>query len=173
MQHRPRKFGHSKYGLRRFVRGFLDLLTVKFLTGFGQRPQHLLGGIGLSSFLLGGAGLTYLAGYWVVMEVRGFDPLLHERPALYLFAGAAVVRRPVDVDRFSRRVDYLLPGRDADTYSIVERIGDPAADLQVPAPRRERKNCSVSGGKKLAGGSRQKAVHGTLYSVPRTKTAER
>ncbi len=47
IQHRARQFGHSKYGLRRFVRGFLDLLTVKFLTGFGHRPQHLLGAWGL------------------------------------------------------------------------------------------------------------------------------
>jgi len=38
IEHRPRRFGHSKYGVRRFVKGFLDLLTVKFLTGFGQRP---------------------------------------------------------------------------------------------------------------------------------------
>ena len=50
INHRPRRFGHSKYGVRRFVKGFLDLLTVKFLTGFGQRPQHLLGSIGLVSF---------------------------------------------------------------------------------------------------------------------------
>src|SRR3954447_7490191 len=53
VRHRPRRFGHSKYGVRRFVRGFLDLLTVKFLTGFGQRPQHLLGGIGILFFLIG------------------------------------------------------------------------------------------------------------------------
>ena len=51
IKHRPRKFGHSKYGVRRFIKGFLDLLTVKFLTGFGQRPQHMLGGIGLLSFV--------------------------------------------------------------------------------------------------------------------------
>ena len=51
--------------MRRFVKGFLDLLTVKFLTGFGQRPQHLLGTIGLVSFVLGGLGLVYLAVYWV------------------------------------------------------------------------------------------------------------
>ncbi len=37
IKHRPRKFGYSKYGVRRFVKGFLDLLTVKFLTGYGQR----------------------------------------------------------------------------------------------------------------------------------------
>src|SRR5690348_4916133 len=61
INHRPRKFGRSKYGVRRFVKGFLDLLTVKFLTGFGQRPQHLLGSLGLLSFLLGNLGLLYLA----------------------------------------------------------------------------------------------------------------
>src|SRR5262245_51288076 len=49
VHHRPRQFGRSKYGLRRFLRGFLDLLTVKFLTGFGQRPQHVLGAVGLLS----------------------------------------------------------------------------------------------------------------------------
>ncbi len=70
IQHRPRKFGHSKYGLRRFVKGFLDLLTVKFLTGFGQRPQHLLGGVGLLFFLLGGFGMVYLAGYWVGAQIH-------------------------------------------------------------------------------------------------------
>jgi len=45
IHHRPRQFGRSKYGVSRFIKGFLDLLTVKFLTGFGQRPQHLLGGV--------------------------------------------------------------------------------------------------------------------------------
>ncbi len=47
ISHRSRRFGHSKYGVTRFVKGFLDLLTVKFLTGFGQRPQHVLGTLGL------------------------------------------------------------------------------------------------------------------------------
>jgi hypothetical protein len=56
VQHRPRKFGHSKYGVRRFLRGLLDLLTVKFLTTYGRRPQHCLGGIGLGALLAGGLG---------------------------------------------------------------------------------------------------------------------
>ena len=82
IHHRPRKFGRSKYGFTRFVKGFLDLLTVKFLTGFGQRPQHLLGTIGLLCFALGAVGLTYLAGYWLVMQFLGENPELHKRPAM-------------------------------------------------------------------------------------------
>src|SRR6202022_2820038 len=66
INHRPRRFGHSKYGVRRFVKGFLDLLTVKFLTGFGQRPQHLLGTIGLMSFALGALGMMSLGITWLI-----------------------------------------------------------------------------------------------------------
>src|SRR5439155_2394295 len=65
INHRPRRFGRSKYGLRRFVKGFLDLLTVKFLTGFGQRPQHLLGTLGLGSFVAGNLALLWLVVTWI------------------------------------------------------------------------------------------------------------
>ncbi|MFO0803470.1 MAG: glycosyltransferase family 2 protein [Gemmataceae bacterium] len=61
INHRQRKFGYSKYGIRRFAKGFLDLLTVKFLTGFGHRPQHLLGNFGLFPVGLGIAGMLLLA----------------------------------------------------------------------------------------------------------------
>jgi hypothetical protein len=61
INHRPRKFGYSKYGFRRFAKGFLDLITVKFLTGFGNRPQHLLGNFGLIPVTLGLLGLFLLA----------------------------------------------------------------------------------------------------------------
>jgi dolichol-phosphate mannosyltransferase len=69
IRHRPREFGRSKYGVSRFVKGFLDLLTVKFLTGFGQRPQHVLGTVGLGSFLMGVFVLTYLAARWVISRL--------------------------------------------------------------------------------------------------------
>jgi len=51
--HRSRQFGHSKYGFARFFKGFLDMLTVWFLTKYGQRPQHLLGTVGLLIIALG------------------------------------------------------------------------------------------------------------------------
>lgn len=53
IHHRARKYGHSKYGFRRFYKGFLDLLTVKMLTSFGTRPQHLFGSLALGPLFLG------------------------------------------------------------------------------------------------------------------------
>lgn len=53
VQHRARQFGVSKYGFTRFVKGFMDLLTVKFLTTWGGRPQHPLGTLGLLSWAVG------------------------------------------------------------------------------------------------------------------------
>ncbi|MEA1951750.1 MAG: glycosyltransferase family 2 protein, partial [Planctomycetota bacterium] len=89
ISHRTRKFGQSKYGVSRIIKGFLDLLTVKFITGFGQRPQHVLGTIGLGSFLLGFCGLFYLALYWIISRLApGIDPIhLHQRPAVIYSVG--------------------------------------------------------------------------------------
>ena len=71
IQHRPRKFGHSKYGFRRFVKGFLDLISVQFLTGFGDRPQHFLGRAGILPIAAGCLGLIVIVLNWLV---RSADP---------------------------------------------------------------------------------------------------
>ena len=57
VNHRPRQFGHSKYGVARFIKGLLDLLTVQFLSRFGQRPLHVLGALGLAMLAWGALGL--------------------------------------------------------------------------------------------------------------------
>ena len=135
VSHRPRKFGHSKYGVRRFIKGFLDLLTVKFLTGFGQRPQHLLGGVGLCCFLVGALGVLYLSGYWVVQEFRGYDPELHNRPALIFSIGAILFGAQLMSIGFLAELITAYTGRDAETYSIVERAerrDDEPADEPAP-----------------------------------------
>jgi glycosyltransferase involved in cell wall biosynthesis len=122
VNHRPRRFGHSKYGLRRFVKGFLDLLTVKFLTGFGQRPQHLLGSIGLVSFVLGVLGLGWLAVTWVW---RLWDPdrflAIHER-ALTIYSMAAMLlgAQFMSIGFLAELITAYL-GRDRDSFSIAEK----------------------------------------------------
>lgn len=53
VQHHPRKYGTTKFGLERFLFGFLDLLSITFVTKFRKRPMHFFGGFGVLSFLLG------------------------------------------------------------------------------------------------------------------------
>lgn len=120
IEHRARKFGRSKYGVRRFVKGFLDLLTVKFLTGFGQRPQHLLGTLGLICFLVGGFELVYLTGYWIVIKLMGGDPLLHQKPALLYSMGALLLGGQLMSIGFLAELITAYQGRDEDTYSVAE-----------------------------------------------------
>ncbi len=143
VQHRPRQFGHSKYGVSRFIRGLLDLMTVKFLTGYGQRPHHLLGTLGLGSFTLGLCGVIYLSGYWVWRQLHpeaGLPPL-HERPALLYSLGAMLLGAQFLAIGLLAEMITAYQGRDEDVYSIAEQIGQPAnsasecADIQSSTPK--------------------------------------
>jgi dolichol-phosphate mannosyltransferase len=93
VQHRPRQFGKSKYGFTRFVKGLLDLMAIYFLTGFRNRPLHLLGTLGICSFAVGAIGLFYLAVYWVVRVVGDFQQweALHQRPLVIYSLGALLL----------------------------------------------------------------------------------
>jgi dolichol-phosphate mannosyltransferase len=123
INHRPRRFGRSKYGVRRFVKGFLDLLTVKFLTGFGQRPQHLLGTIGLVSFALGALGMGYLGITWIInLAYPGSFLPLHERPLLIYSVAALLLGAQMMSIGFLAELITAYQGRDEDSYSIAERI---------------------------------------------------
>ena len=126
IQHRPRKYGQSKYGIARFVKGFLDLLTVKFLTGYGQLPQHFLGAAGLLFTALGFIGMAYLAIYWIFRTLwfPDWSPL-HERPALLYSLGSLLFGGQLMSIGFLAELITAYYGRDADSYSISERINEP------------------------------------------------
>jgi glycosyltransferase involved in cell wall biosynthesis len=62
VQHQARKYGVTKFGLERFVFGFLDLLSISFVQIFGKRPMHLFGSLGILSFLTGSCLTIYLMG---------------------------------------------------------------------------------------------------------------
>jgi glycosyltransferase involved in cell wall biosynthesis len=77
VRHHPRRFGSSKYGVARYLRGFLDLLTVVLITRFAYRPGHLFGGIGSLLATAGGAALSYLIGLKLITGASiGGRPLL-------------------------------------------------------------------------------------------------
>jgi glycosyltransferase involved in cell wall biosynthesis len=77
VNHRPRRFGRSKFGSARLWRGFLDLLTVLFLTRYTRRPLHLFGGVGLIAWTVGFVVNAYLTGIWLSgAQPIGTRPLL-------------------------------------------------------------------------------------------------
>jgi len=130
INHRPRRFGYGKYmGAGRFFKGFLDLLTVKFLTGFGKRPQHLLGGIGLASFLAGTLGLLYLSITWVIrLWAPDAFPPLHDR-ALLIYAAVALLlgAQTMSIGLLAELITEYQ-SRDEDSYSIAEHTGEEPGD---------------------------------------------
>jgi glycosyltransferase involved in cell wall biosynthesis len=88
VQHRPRKFGVSKFGWERFINGFLDLLTILFMTRFGKKPMHLFGGLGSIMFLAGFVCISWLIGekFYSSYEVG-----LTNKPAFYLAMAAMIM----------------------------------------------------------------------------------
>ena len=124
INHRARRFGRSKYGVSRIVKGLLDLLTVKFLTGFGQRPQHLLGSIGLGSFSLGALWLFYLAVLWGVTRIEcfGLTPIhLQQRPAVLYSVGLMLLGGQLMSVGFLAELFVAYQTSDRRGYSIRER----------------------------------------------------
>jgi glycosyltransferase involved in cell wall biosynthesis len=79
VNHRAREHGKSKYGLERYVRGAIDLLTVMTITKYGRRPAHLFGGLGLASGMLGFLVLAYLT----IVKIFG-GQAIGDRPLLML-----------------------------------------------------------------------------------------
>ncbi len=131
VNHRPRRHGISKYGVSRFIKGFLDLLTVRFLTRFQQRPLHLLGGTGLALLGLGLLGLLYLAVLWIL----GYRPI-GNRPMLFYSIALLIVGVQLLSLGILAELVTAYSIRSEETYSIAETT-QAQPDSTVPAEIRE------------------------------------
>lgn len=86
VEHRARKYGVTKYGLDRFVKGYLDLLTIGFITRFGKSPMHLFGSLGTIMFLIGFSMAGYLGVRKLLFVYHNLRaPLITDSP--YFFIG--------------------------------------------------------------------------------------
>ena len=82
VQHQARKYGKTKFGMNRFINGFLDLITIWFFSRFGKRPMHLFGALGVIMFIIGFGFALYLG-----IDKLFFNPsgrLITERPQFYI-----------------------------------------------------------------------------------------
>jgi glycosyltransferase involved in cell wall biosynthesis len=85
VEHRARKYGTTKFGLERFINGFLDLLSITFVSKFGKRPMHLFGTLGTLMFFFGFMLAAYLgiSKLWAVYT-NEFARLITNRPSFYI-----------------------------------------------------------------------------------------
>lgn len=112
--HQARKYGVTKFGIDRFINGFLDLITIWFLTKFGKRPMHLFGLLGTLMFIIGFLFAFYLGIDKILLNPSG--RLITQRPQFYLslvtmiigtqfflagFLGEIILRTKSDEKRYS------------------------------------------------------------------------
>ncbi len=92
VEHRPRKYGDTKYGPGRFIKGYLDLLTIGFITRFGKNPMHLFGSLGTIMFLIGLVMAAYLGIRKLVFVSRGLRaPLVTDSAYFYIALTVMVI----------------------------------------------------------------------------------
>jgi glycosyltransferase involved in cell wall biosynthesis len=84
VQHRARKYGSTKFGLERFTNGFLDLLTITFVSRFGKRPMHFFGTLGTLSFLIGALFAVWLFIYKMMNINNRHARDITDKPSFYL-----------------------------------------------------------------------------------------
>ena len=89
VQHQARKYGETKFGADRFIKGFLDLISIWFITHFAKRPMHLFGTLGVIMFILGGSFAVYLG-----IDKLFINPtarLLTQRPQFYISITSMII----------------------------------------------------------------------------------
>lgn len=118
VHHQKRKYGTSKFGLSRFVRGYLDLLSITFVSKFGKRPMHLFGGIGTIMFLIGFVIAIYLICTKFFAQV--YVPLA-DRPLFYLAMLAMVLGTQLFLTGFVAELISVNSGNKK-AYSISEKL---------------------------------------------------
>lgn len=123
VQHFPRRYGKSKFGWERMMKGFLDLLSILFVSKFGKRPMHLFGTLGVLSFLLGGV-ITI----WLIVEklIRLYHGEAYrqetDQPLFYIALVAIIIGVQLFVAGFlGELVSRSSSGRNH--YEVDQRIG--------------------------------------------------
>ena len=119
VQHQARKYGNTKFGMERFIRGFLDLITISFLSRFGKRPMHLFGAWGAMMLFVGFCFALYLGIDKLFINPTG--RLITDRPQFYISLTAMILGSQFFVAGFLGEL-ILKSKKDQRHYIIKEEI---------------------------------------------------
>ena len=118
--HQARKYGNSKFGMNRFINGFLDLITIWFLSTFSKRPMHLFGLLGSIMFVIGFLFAFYLGIDKLFINTAG--RLITERPQFYLSLTAMLIGTQLFLAGFLGEI-ILRTKNNEERYRISEELG--------------------------------------------------
>jgi len=124
VQHQARKYGSTKFGLERFIFGFLDLLTVAFVNKFGRRPMHFFGTMGVLSFIIGSIMAMYLIGeklYNISQGLRYRN--VTDNPMFFLALVAIIIGSQLFLAGFIGEL-FVKQTFKKDEYLIEEKTGE-------------------------------------------------
>ncbi|NNL16943.1 MAG: glycosyltransferase family 2 protein [Flavobacteriaceae bacterium] len=119
VKHQARKYGKTKYGMNRFRIGFLDLVTIWFLSRFGKRPMHLFGSLGVIMFVLGFGFALYLGIDKLFFNTTG--RLITARPQFYLALATMIIGTQFFVAGFLGEV-ILRSNQNQNRYLIKDKL---------------------------------------------------
>ncbi|PUZ26046.1 glycosyltransferase [Chitinophaga parva] len=118
VEHRARKYGVSKFGLERFINGFLDLASIMFIGKFGKRPMHFFGALGFFSFFIG----FLIAGYLAIAKIAFDKYNMTDRPIFFLALLCMIIGSQLFLTGFiGELVTRNAPERN--NYLVEEQIG--------------------------------------------------
>jgi glycosyltransferase involved in cell wall biosynthesis len=115
--HQARKYGTTKFGAERFIRGFLDLITISFISKFGKRPMHLFGALGALTLFIGFCFAVYLGIDKLFLNPKG--RLITDRPQFYLALTAMILGTQLFLAGFLGEL-ILRSKKDSKNYIIKE-----------------------------------------------------
>jgi dolichol-phosphate mannosyltransferase len=148
--HHARQFGHSKYGVSRLTKGFLDLLSIFFLTTFGKRPFHFVGAIGLLFFVTGGLGMMYLTAVrvlsWQIESLEDFH--LHTSPLFYYCITAVLLGAQLFLAGLLAELIVSLSDQTRHPFSILQVAGSPDR-VSAPPPTGRAGSASTTANESL------------------------
>ena len=123
VQHQARKYGVTKFGMNRFINGFLDLITISFLSKFGKRPMHLFGLLGSFMFIIGMLSAIYI-GVTKLLKVFYFHTptlLVTDNPWFYIALSTMIIGTLFFLSGFLGEL-ILRTKRNENLYHISEKI---------------------------------------------------
>ena len=119
VQHQARKYGETKFGMERFINGFLDLITIWFLSRFGKRPMHLFGGLGVIMFAIGFGFALYLGIDKLFLNPTG--RLITQRPQFYISLATMIIGTQFFVAGFLGEI-ILRSKQDKKRYLVKDEL---------------------------------------------------